>query len=215
VLEFSTGIGNPWWATLRACAHWGMSIHFRPVVTRWALQCTTRLAMGVGLACVVTLTPSPPALAQAEAAAADTPGTALAREHSWIWPLAGTPRVVAGYEPPLSPFAEGHRGIDLAAAEQEVVLAPADGVVRFAGYVVNRGVLSIDHGGVVSSFEAVGALVQAGDRVSQGQPVAVVGTGSHCACLHVGARIRGLYVSPLALIGRIPAAVLVPWSDQP
>jgi murein DD-endopeptidase MepM/ murein hydrolase activator NlpD len=191
-----------------------MSIHFRPVVTRRALQCTTRLAMGVGLACVVTLTPSPPALARAEAAA-DAPGGALAREHSWIWPLAGTPRVVTGYEPPLTPFAEGHRGIDLDAAEQEVVLAPADGVVRFAGYVVNRGVLSIDHGGVVSSFEAVGALVQAGDRVAQGQPVAVVGTGSHCACLHVGARIRGQYVSPLALIGRIPAAVLLPWSDQP
>jgi murein DD-endopeptidase MepM/ murein hydrolase activator NlpD len=191
-----------------------MSIHFRQLVTRRALHCTTRLLLGLGLSCVVTLTPSPPAFAQA-GAAADAPGGALAREHSWIWPVAGTPRVVAGYEPPLTPFAEGHRGIDLAAAEQEVVLAPADGVVRFAGYVVNRGVLSIDHGGVVSSFEAVGALVQAGDRVSQGQPVAVVGTGSHCACLHVGARIRGQYVSPQALIGRIPAAVLVPWSDQP
>jgi murein DD-endopeptidase MepM/ murein hydrolase activator NlpD len=191
-----------------------MSIHFRPVVTRRALHCTTRLLLGLGLACVVTLTPSPPAFAQA-GAASDAPGGALAREHSWIWPVAGTPQVVAGYEPPLTPYAEGHRGIDLAAAEQEVVLAPADGIVRFAGYVVDRGVLSIDHGGVVSSFEAVGALVQAGDRVAQGQPVAVVGTGSHCACLHVGARIRGQYVSPLALIGRIPAAVLLPWSDQP
>ncbi|WP_258933668.1 M23 family metallopeptidase [Nesterenkonia pannonica] len=49
---------------------------------------------------------------------------------------------------------------------------PADGVVSFSGKVVNRQVLSINHGnGYISSFEPVDSDLTVGDRVSQGQPI--------------------------------------------
>ena len=54
----------------------------------------------------------------------------------------------------LAPWASGHRGIDLAADAEATIPAPADGVVSFSGVVVDREVLSIDHGGgYISSFD--------------------------------------------------------------
>lgn len=93
------------------------------------------------------------------------------------------------------------------------MLAPADGVVRFAGWVVDRSVLSIDHGGGwVSSYEPVSTPLQPGDRVRRGDVIGTLQPG-HCtggSCLHFGVRLRGEYVSPLLLIGGQPRAVLLP-----
>ena len=94
------------------------------------------------------------------------------------------------------------------------MLAPADGVVRFAGTVVGRGVLVLDHaGGIRTSFEPVTDALPVGTAVSRGQPVARVGpAGSHCAptgCLHWGARRGARYVDPLSLLGLLPPIVLL------
>ncbi|MRX45105.1 peptidoglycan DD-metalloendopeptidase family protein [Agromyces sp. Q22] len=131
----------------------------------------------------------------------------------WDWPV-GPPVVVVGpFRAPPTPYSAGHRGIDLAALPGRTVVAPATGVVSFAGPVAGRGVLSIDHGGgVVSSIEPVAAGVATGAAVRAGDPVAVVTTGGHCddRCVHLGVRVHGEYVSPLLWFGGVPRAVLLP-----
>jgi murein DD-endopeptidase MepM/ murein hydrolase activator NlpD len=92
------------------------------------------------------------------------------------------------------------------------VLAPADGVVHFAGFVVDRPVLSIEHAdGVLSSFEPVQTALVAGDRVKRWQLIGTLLPG-HCtsACLHLGARLDGEYVNPLLFLGGVGWSVLYP-----
>ena len=118
---------------------------------------------------------------------------------------------------PASPYAAGHRGIDLAAAAQQPVLAPRDGVVSFAGLVVDRPVLSITQpGDVIVTVEPVDAVVAVGDRVHAGQTIGTVGSGGHCppGCLHLGVRLHGSYVSPLLYLGELPRAVLLPTMSE-
>lgn len=129
----------------------------------------------------------------------------------WLWPVDPPRAIVRPFVAPATPYSAGHRGVDIAAPDG-VVRAPASGVVRFAGVVVDRPVLSIDHGGgVISSFEPVVATVAAGDAVARGQPIGTVVAG-HCAsaCVHVGVRVDGQYVSPMAFFGDIPRSILLP-----
>lgn len=154
------------------------------------------LLVAVGLAAVISGDGAPSAVAAPEAA--------------WSWPVDGPRAIERAYVAPPTPYGRGHRGIDIRAGP--TVFAPADGVVRFAGIVVDRPVLTIDHGGgIVSSYEPVAATVAAGDRVARGEPVGGVLDG-HCGtrCVHVGVRIDGQYVSPLRFLGGVPAAVLLP-----
>jgi murein DD-endopeptidase MepM/ murein hydrolase activator NlpD len=138
---------------------------------------------------------------------------------TWSWPVAPPWVIERSYVAPPTAYGVGHRGIDLAAALETPVLAPAPGVVLFAGTVVDRGVISIDHGnGVTSSFEPVIAKVITGQRVGRGERIGLV-SGLHsapvglCACLHMGTRINGEYISPLAFLSTIERAVLLPWRD--
>lgn len=103
---------------------------------------------------------------------------------------------------PARPWEPGHRGLDLAAALGDPVEAPAGGVVTFAGTVVNRGVVSINHpGGLTSSFEPVAPAVDVGQRVVGGDIIGTVSSeAGHCGatvCLHWGVRQTGVYVNPL------------------
>jgi murein DD-endopeptidase MepM/ murein hydrolase activator NlpD len=130
----------------------------------------------------------------------------------WQWPL-NPPQVIArAYLAPATPYGSGHRGIDIEARSPEVY-APADGVVHFAGVVVDRPVLSIAHpGGILSSFEPVTTTLAAGDTVHRGDIVGRLIAG-HCAvitCLHLGVRVGGEYVSPLLFLGGVPRSVLLP-----
>jgi murein DD-endopeptidase MepM/ murein hydrolase activator NlpD len=137
---------------------------------------------------------------------------AVAPSPRWQWPV-DPPRVVSrAYLAPATPYGAGHRGIDIE-TESTRVYAPADGVVHFAGYVVDRPVLSIAHpGGILSSFEPVTTTLIAGDPVHRGQLVGTIADG-HCTvitCLHFGVRVGGEYVSPLLFLGGVPRSVLVP-----
>lgn len=138
---------------------------------------------------------------------------------SWRWPLDEPRLLVRPYIAPATPYAAGHRGIDIGVSGETgevVVFAPADGVVHFAGVVVDRPVLSIRHaGGLVSSFEPVTALVATGASIHRGQAIGMLSTlagASHCTrpCLHFGVRRHGDYVSPLNYLGGIPHSVLLP-----
>jgi murein DD-endopeptidase MepM/ murein hydrolase activator NlpD len=122
--------------------------------------------------------------------------------------------VVAPFVDPPHPYAAGHRGVDLAAPRDSVLVAPAAGVVAFSGDVAGRGVITLDHGGgYVSTLEPVSEALPPGTAVSAGDPVAQVSVGGHMTSegVHFGVRLLGVYVNPLLLVGGdIARAVLLP-----
>jgi murein DD-endopeptidase MepM/ murein hydrolase activator NlpD len=93
--------------------------------------------------------------------------------------------------------------------------------VAFSGWVVDRPVVTLDHGGGLrSSFEPAEATVPVGSAVARGQQFGVVpGSGAaHCAdgpCLHWGVRRGDDYVDPLAFIEDRRPSVLLPWAGPP
>ncbi len=146
------------------------------------------------------------------------PGQRTAPAGVWLWPLAPPHPVLRRFDPPAQRWSSGHRGVDLAAPAGTFVAAPAEGVVTFAGVLVDRGVLVVSHpGGLRSTFEPVSALVEVGSVIHRGQPIATVdavGAGvGHCApvsCLHWGVIRGATYLDPLWLVsGRV---VLLPLS---
>ncbi len=141
-----------------------------------------------------------------------TPGPAHSHPTGWAWPLSEV-GIQRGYLAPAEPFGPGHRGIDLISSPGQRILAPAEGVITFAGVVANVPVVTIDHGnGWLTSYEPASTSLAKGTRVRARQALGVVAPGiSHCSCLHFGARVNGQYVSPLLLVGEVPPAVLMPW----
>lgn len=144
---------------------------------------------------------------------------AAAAEDRWRWPLEPRPEVVRGFEPPATKYTAGHRGADLAGTTGAWVTTVAGGVVRFKGTVAGVAVLSIDHGGVVSTYQPVAATVRTGQRVEAGDPVGnLLLTGSHClplACLHLGRKVEDAYSDPLALMGSAAIRLMTPTGNPP
>ncbi|WP_435061101.1 M23 family metallopeptidase [Amycolatopsis thermoflava] len=133
------------------------------------------------------------------------------------WPLSPKPVVVRPFQAPSGPYGPGHRGVDLAAAPGQQVLAAGPGVVVFAGLVAGRPVVSIDHdGGLRTTYEPVAPSVPVGTQVWRGQPVGVVEAGHPgCpveACLHWGVRRGEEYLNPLPLVQTGSAIRLKPWT---
>lgn len=96
-----------------------------------------------------------------------------------------------------------HKGLDLAAPEGTPTYAAADGVVLIAGWSDSAGNwIVIDHGnGFVSKYmHHSGLLVSAGQTVTKGQPIGLVGnTGnSFGAHLHFQLELNGAPVDPQA-----------------
>jgi murein DD-endopeptidase MepM/ murein hydrolase activator NlpD len=119
------------------------------------------------------------------------------------------------FDQPASPWGAGHRGVDIEAAIGDPVLAPGDGVVTFAGTVVDRGVVTVDVGaGVLSSVEPVEASVTVGQSVREGERIGTVtAEHGHCGsatCVHWGVRVQGEYVNPLDLLAGYGRIVLLP-----
>lgn len=144
-----------------------------------------------------------------------TPTLPPADSPYWLPPL-GTPLEVSGpYRPPPTPYASGHRGIDLPATPGELVHAPVGGVVSFVGQVADRHVLSVrvDSRTVVSfePIEQADAALAEGAQVLPRQPLGIVAEGGHCLdeCLHLGVRVDDEYVNPLRYFLGKP--VLLPW----
>lgn len=145
-------------------------------------------------------------------AIATSAGTSVPPKKTWQWPVDSPHPIIRPFVAPETPYSPGHRGVDIALTTSSDVLAPADGVVHFAGTVVDRPVLSILHpGGLVSSYEPVTSELARGDAVAAGDLVGEVKAG-HCAelCLHFGVRLDGEYVSPLNYLGDVPRAILLP-----
>jgi murein DD-endopeptidase MepM/ murein hydrolase activator NlpD len=157
-----------------------------------------------GLAILIALVIALPCTMPADTASGATP--------AWLWPLSAPHTIVRPFIAPETAYSAGHRGIDIAATEGSIVSAPADGVVFFAGVVVDRPVLSITHAdGLISSYEPVQSNLGDGTVVHRGEPVGRLVAG-HCpaSCLHFGVRLHGEYVSPLVYLGGIQRPVLLP-----
>lgn len=135
------------------------------------------------------------------------------------WPLAGPARVVLGFGSLYSAGEGGssqHRGVDLAAAAAERVVAPLAGRVSFAGSVPGVGggrvtAVTIETSrGKITLLPLERATVSRGEQVAEGAAIGTLaesGDGSSAgAHLHVGVREGDLYVDPLGLIAPPPPA---------
>ena len=119
-----------------------------------------------------------------------------------IQPTSGWLTSSFGYR--RSPFTgkrEMHKGIDIATRFGNPIIAPADGIVTYAGRKGSLGkVVVIEHGyGYSTRFgHASQLLVRVGERVKRGQVIAKVGnTGRSTAPhLHYEVRINGVAVNP-------------------
>ena len=186
------------------------------VVAAWRVGgeggAVSRAGVAVGCAALV-LAWGPRAPTSASATYAPT-----AAPVSYRTPVAAPVVVVRPFEAPPGPYAAGHRGVDLAASPDDVVLAAGLGRVRFAGPVAGRGVVVIEHpDGVLTEYEPVAPTVSAGAPLSRGQPIGRV-RGSHggCGpsrCLHWSARRDGAYFDPMTLLAGLGPVRLLPW-DQ-
>ena len=151
-----------------------------------------------------------------------TAPAAAAVEPDGTWPLAPEPDVVRGFEPPPSPYASGHRGVDLAGTPGQAVLAALPGTIGFAGSIGGKPVVTVAHGGRRTTYEPVAPVVSAGQVVAAGQVLGLLEDG-HAACpgtcLHWGARRdRLVYVDPLVLLRPLRVRLLpVPeqWPPRP
>ena len=133
---------------------------------------------------------------------------------SWRWPLAPRPNVLRDFDPPPKPWLSGHRGVDLGAVSDGAeVTSPAAGTVSFVGVVVDRPVITIDHGnGLRSSFEPVESTLTAGSMVAAGEVLGTLKPG-HCAaasCVHWGVRRGDDYVNPLQFVMDLRPSILLP-----
>jgi len=123
-----------------------------------------------------------------------------------IWPVKGW--LTAGFGYRRSPFTgrrQMHEGVDISNSVGTSVVAPADGVVSYAGPLGGFGnVISIDHGHQISTFYAHLQQhgVSRGQRVRRGDHIATLGTsgrvtGPH---LHYEIQVNGETVDPTRYI---------------
>jgi murein DD-endopeptidase MepM/ murein hydrolase activator NlpD len=135
----------------------------------------------------------------------DATGTHLAALPT-TWPVAGW--IASPFGERTSPFTgkkEFHKGMDIAAPIGTPVVAPAGGVVTFAGETEGGGFgLVIDHqGGLATSYGHLrDVLVAKGQTVARGQTLGHVGdsgqtSGPH---LHYETRLGGVPVNPMRYI---------------
>ena len=123
-----------------------------------------------------------------------------------MWPARGW--VTSDFGSRVDPYSNEqvmHAGIDIAGTPGKEIVAPADGIVVFAGWEGAYGnIVVIDHGyGVKTRFGHLSAAkVKAGVKVRRGELIAALGntgrsTGPH---LHYEVRVNGLAHNPRKFI---------------
>ena len=138
-----------------------------------------------------------------------TPRTYFATGFKWpvtgpVSGVFGSLRILNGK--PKNP----HNGVDVAAPQGTVIVAPADGVVTLShpDMFYTGQTLMLDHGlGLTSVYAHMSAiLVKQGDVVTQGTPIGKIGktgrvTGPH---LHWGVTLKRTHLDPVLLTGPMP-----------
>ncbi|HZV27736.1 MAG TPA: M23 family metallopeptidase [Acidothermaceae bacterium] len=145
--------------------------------------------------------------------------------------VGGSP--TSAFQPPVQPFVvlhsfarpmtlwgPGNRGVDLAARRGQPVYAVAAGEVAYAGLLAGRGVVSIQHTRLRTTYEPVDAAVARGQFVGAGQLIGWVSAiadncGPPGSCLHWGAISAAGYVDPLTLLAPARPRLLPIWPNGP
>lgn len=139
------------------------------------------------------------------------------------FPVGGDFELTSPYGPRVDPFDETkiqfHHGIDLAAEQGVSALAQWNGIVVNVYTSPTYGnVVEIQHGKAIKTRYAhlLKPLVSMGDRVSQYQPIGLIGstgrsTGPH---LHFEVYVDGLIANPLMLYGKKGVNLLQSWADK-
>lgn len=145
---------------------------------------------------------------------------AAAATSAWTWPLPGRPPVLRPFQPPPTPYAAGHRGVDLGAPIGTPVRAAGAGVVSFAGPLAGRGVVTVTHGALRTTYEPVAAVVRRGQPVTLGEQIGwLAAPTGHCGigvpCLHWGLLRGATYLDPLLLLGAAPVRLLPLYREIP
>jgi murein DD-endopeptidase MepM/ murein hydrolase activator NlpD len=120
-----------------------------------------------------------------------------------LWPVPG--EVTSGYGWRIHPIfhtPEFHTGIDIATPWGTPILAPADGLVIFTGWMPANGMLVIlAHGnGLSTTFSHLSSTeVRLGERVRRGETIARVGSSGWSTGPHLFFEVRegGRPVDPL------------------
>jgi murein DD-endopeptidase MepM/ murein hydrolase activator NlpD len=145
-------------------------------------------------------------------------GTATAAANGWQAPLRPV-AVVRNFQPPPTPYAAGHRGVDLGGEPGQPVLAAAAGVISYAAPLAGRGVVVVVHGNLRTTYEPVQATVRRGDRVSAGGQIGLLQAGHPgcpvTACLHWGLLRGETYLDPLSMLGKRQVRLLPLGGEAP
>jgi len=118
----------------------------------------------------------------------------LTRATPNIWPSQG--RLTSGFGYRFSPFQKRaglhsgamHEGVDIANKPDTPIVATADGVVRYAGWMSGFGmVVVVDHGFGYSTLygHTSKVLVKPGTQVERGQQIAYMGTTGRSTGIHL------------------------------
>ncbi|HXR11505.1 MAG TPA: M23 family metallopeptidase, partial [Gaiellaceae bacterium] len=133
---------------------------------------------------------------------------------AWTWPVQGP--VLLGFTfDPAHPYAGGqHRGIDIGAGSGTPVVAPAGGVVSFAGTVPTSGrsvTIQTADGYSVTLTHLGSIAVSKGASVGEGDAVGTVGPSGtpelNVPYLYMGVRTTAEaqgYVDPLSFLPALP-----------
>lgn len=152
--------------------------------------------------------PKRSSVTKASSISVSLPKEVLLEKMSWMWPVQG--EVARGFEQDAT---RRHDGIDIVAPRGSLIQAAADGKVIFSdwgpgGY--GRIVILQHQVDIVTIYAHNHTnLVQAGQYVRQGDPIATVGqsgraTGNH---LHFEVRYKAVPISPYKLLPRRPSNI--------
>jgi murein DD-endopeptidase MepM/ murein hydrolase activator NlpD len=150
------------------------------------------------------------------AAAAVLGVDAAQADGGWRRPVDGRWDVRHRFEQPVTRYAAGHRGVDLAVAAGSLAYSPAAGTVTVAGPVAGRNVVVVEHGRLRSTFEPVDPTVEVGEPVFAGEVLGTVQPGHGHGppgqlLLHWGVRDGDGYIDPLSLLDSAPPVLLPVW----
>jgi murein DD-endopeptidase MepM/ murein hydrolase activator NlpD len=142
----------------------------------------------------------------------DQPASLPRPSGTGVWPLEPRPVIARAFDPPVTRYSAGHRGVDLVGSSGQTVRAAAAGRVTFAGRLAGRGVVVVSHGSTRTTYEPVLADTRVGTLVAAGDALGTLEAfGSHCAptsCLHWGLIEGDTYLDPLSLVGAGPVRLL-------
>ena len=124
------------------------------------------------------------------------------------WPVAGTISSPYGYRNhPVHEERKFHTGVDLSVPSGSEVKATADGIVSFAGWTENSGiVVVVEHGHGFSTAYAHNrkALARIGQRIARGDAIAMSGSTGLSTGPHVHYEIwrGGRHADPAGFLAR-------------